>query len=344
MRREGAKNAKETRRKPSGFVFVLPSRSSRLRGKILQGTRAMIKKRMFAIGLMVGLLSLAAHAQAENSDGLSKILVPGEDWQVVADGIGFADGASADAEGNFYFSDLKSKPPAVYKVAPDGKTRTKIADIGMSGTKIGPDGMLWACGGGKVVRINLADGTVTTKAENLKTNDIAVNHRGQAYITETAKHQVTMLDFKANLNVAADVGITAPNGIGFSPDQKTLIVSDYGGLNVYTFTVADDGTLSNKKPAMTMKAPENKPKVANGDGMTIDTAGRAYVTTALGLQIFDADGTLLGILPKPQPGLTNAAFAGPDRSYLYITCGTKVFRRKTQAKGSLAFEPPANGN
>lgn len=302
----------------------------------------MVKERMFAIGLMVGLLSLAAHAQAENSDGLSKILVPGEDWQVVADGIGFADGASADAEGNFYFSDLKSKPPAVYKVAPDGKTRTKIAAVGMSGTKIGPDGRLYAVGGGKLVVIDLADGKVSTLTENLKTNDIAINHRGQIYLTETGRKQVTFVDSKTGQARPADVGITAPNGIGFSPDQKTLIVSDYGGLNVYTFTVADDGTLSNKKPAMTMKAPENKPKVANGDGMTIDTAGRAYITTALGLQIFDADGTLLGILPKPQPGLTNAAFAGPDRSYLYITCGTKVFRRKTQVKGSLAFEPPVS--
>ena len=303
----------------------------------------MMRIQTIAPGLMIGLLLwLPTHLQAESTEGLAKILVPGEDWQVVADGIGFADGASADAEGNFYFSDLKSKPPAVYKVAPDGKTRTKIAAVGMSGTKIGPDGRLYAVGGGKLVVIDLADGKVSTLTENLKTNDIAINHRGQIYLTETGRKQVTFVDSKTGQARPADVGITAPNGIGFSPDQKTLIVSDYGGLNVYTFTVADDGTLSNKKPAMTMKAPENKPKVANGDGMTIDTAGRAYVTTALGLQIFDADGTLLGILPKPQPGLTNAAFAGPDRSYLYITCGTKVFRRKTQAKGSLAFEPPVS--
>lgn len=300
-----------------------------------------MKTSAIAIGLfLASLLSLSPASRATETDKLSRILIPGKDWQVVADGIGFADGASADAEGNFYFSDLKAKPPAIYKVAPDGKTRTKIADVGMSGTKIGPDGRLYACGGGKVVVIDLADGKISTIAQNLKTNDIAINHRGQIYITETGKHQVTFIDSKTGQARPADVGITAPNGIGFSPDQKTLIVSDYGGLNVFTFSVADDGTLSNKKPAMTMKAPENKPKVANGDGMTIDTDGRAYVTTALGLQIFDADGTLAGILPKPQQGLTNAAFAGPNREYLYITCGTKVFRRKTQVKGSLAFEAP----
>jgi enterochelin esterase family protein len=298
-----------------------------------------------SLGLLIGLFSLLlTRVRAESTGGLSQILVPGQDWQVVAEGIGFADGASADAEGNFYFSDLKSKPPGIYKVAPDGKTRTKIADLAMSGTKIGPDGNLYACGGGKALAINLADGKVSTLAQNFKTNDIAINHRGQIYLTETAKKQVTFLDPKTGKVIPADVGITAPNGIGFSPDQKTLLVSDYGGLNVWTFDLAEDGKLSNKKPAMIMKAPDNKPTVANGDGMTIDTAGRAYVTTALGLQIFDADGTLLGILPKPQPGLTNAAFAGPDRGYLYITCGTKVFRRKTQVKGSLAFEAPADAH
>ena len=291
--------------------------------------------------LCLVLLLLGMPAVTRAADDLSKILAPGEDWQAVGDDVGFADGASADAEGNFYFSDLKSKPPAIYKVSPDGKTRTKIADVGMSGTKIGPDGRLYACGGGKLIAIDLADGKITTLAEKLKTNDVAINHRGQIYITETAKKQVTFVDSNTGEARPADVGITAPNGIGFSPDQKTLIVSDYGGLNVWTFSVGDDGTLSNKKPLMTMKAPEKKPTIAGGDGMTIDAAGRAYVTTALGLQIFDADGTLLGVLPKPQQGpLTNAAFAGPDRSYLYVTCGTKVFRRKTLVKGALAFEEP----
>jgi sugar lactone lactonase YvrE len=302
-----------------------------------------MKIHRIALGLLVAWLLLPqSHAKAEGDD-LSKILVPGEDWQVVAEGIGFADGTSTDAEGNFYFSDLKSKPPAICRIAPDGKTRTKVADLAMSGTKIGPDGKLYACGGGKLLVIDLVDGQATTLAENLKTNDLAINHRGQIFLTETGRKQVTIVDPKTGKTAPVDVGITAPNGIGFLPDQKTLIVSDYGGLNVWAFDVAEDGKLSNKRPAMTMKAPANKPKVAGGDGLTVDTAGRAYVVTAVGLQIFDTDGTLLGILPKPEGGpLTNTAFAGPGHEYLYVACGTKVFRRKTQVKGSLAFEAPAS--
>ncbi|HEY2587217.1 MAG TPA: SMP-30/gluconolactonase/LRE family protein [Tepidisphaeraceae bacterium] len=281
------------------------------------------------------------NVRAQSRDALSKVLIPGEDWQVVADNLGFVDGASSDAEGNFYFCDMRGKPPAVYKVAPDGKTRTKIAELSVSGTKIGPDGRLYACGGGKLVAIDLSNGQVTTIAQGLKTNDIAINHRGQIFMTETGRKQVTLIDAKTGAAKPADIGITAPNGIGFSPDQNTLIVSDYGGLNVYTFTVAPDGTLSNKTPHMTMKAPEKKPFIANGDGLAVDTDGRAYVTTALGLQIFDADGKLLGILDKPQPGaMVNAAFAGPNLEYLYLTCGNKVFRRKTRVKGALGYMAP----
>lgn len=308
----------------------------RTRGRVKLPAMSYLRLGTFAALLTV----LPLLARAEEADRLSAVLVAGEDWQVVVDHVGFADGASTDAEGNFYFSDLKSKPAGIYKVTPDG-TKTKIADAGMSGTKIGPDGRLYACGGGKVAVFDVPDGKETVIADNLKTNDIAINSRGQIYITETGKKQVTFVDSKTGKTQPADVGISKPNGIAFAPDQATLYVSDYGGINVWSFKVQSDGTLKDKKPWATMKAPEKKPDVAGGDGMTVDSAGRAYVTTALGLQVFDADGKLMGILPKPQEGaLTNVALAGPGHAYLYITCGTKVYRRKTQAKAALVFLAP----
>ena len=91
---------------------------------------------------------------------------------------------------------------------------------------------------------------------------------------------------------------------------------------------------------MTMKAPEKKPDVAGGDGLTVDSAGRAYVTTALGVQVFSPTGELLGVLPKPQnASLVNVAFGGDkELSYLYIACGDKIYRRKMLARGIVASQ------
>ena len=233
-----------------------------------------------ALCLADALLAIARPATAADADKLTPILIPGEDWQVVAENLGFADGSCADAEGNLYFSDLKSKPPVIYKISPDGK-QSKIAEAGMSGLKVGPDGRLYGCGGGKVVAFELPGGKATVIAEGFKTNDLVVTHKGFIYITETGKSQVTFVDVKTGQTRPADVGIGKPNGIALTPDQSHLLVSDYGGLNVWSFAIQPDGALADKKPAMTMKAPEKKPTVANGDGMTVDTVSRkAYVTTA----------------------------------------------------------------
>jgi gluconolactonase len=285
--------------------------------------------------------AIAADKPAE-ADRLSEVLIAGEDWQVVADNIGFSDGASADGEGNMYFSDMHGKPPVIYKIAPDG-TKTKVAEASMSGTRTGPDGKLYACGNGKLMSFDPATGQGTLIGDKFKTNDLILTHKGFLYLTETAKKQITLVDTKTGEAKAVDVGINNPNGIGVSPDQTHLFVSEAGGLNIWTMTIGEDGTLSDKKSFATMKAPKDKPTVAHGDGMIGDATGRWYVTTGLGIQIFDADGQLLGILEKPQAGLNNIALAGPNLQYLYITCGTKVYRRKIQAKGVLGYQEPAKG-
>jgi hypothetical protein len=83
-------------------------------------------------------------------------------------------------------------------------------------------------------------------------------------------------------------------------------------------------------------------KASRGDGMTSDTLGRFYVTTALGVQVFDPTGRLCGVLTRPQPDkpLTSCVLSGPNRAYLYVTNGDKIFRRKTRAKGVLFFKEP----
>jgi sugar lactone lactonase YvrE len=279
---------------------------------------------------------------------LGRLLIDGEDWQLVAEGLGFADGPLTDAEGNFYFSDMKA--PAIYRIALDG-TRTTLIDELASGLKFGPDGRLYACQGAKkrLIAVDLATKAIEVIASDVQPNDLVISRAGMIYFTETGKKQVTRIDLKTKTVSAADTGITAPNGITLSPDQGTLAVSDYRGANVWTFRVEADGSLSSKAPYMTMRRPvdpkgefarqEPPPCLAasGGDGMCSDAEGRFYVATTLGVQVFDPTGRECGLLPRIQMDkpLTSCALAGAGRAFLYVTNGDKIFRRKVQATGTV---------
>jgi enterochelin esterase family protein len=280
---------------------------------------------------------------------LGKLLIDGEDWSVIVDGLGFGDGPATDGDGNFYFSDMKA--PGIYKIALDG-ARNLLIDEPASGLKFGPDGRLYACQGSKkrLIAIELKTKAIDVIAENVQPNDLAISRTGQIYFTETGKHQVTRIDIKTKAVSVADTGITAPNGIALSPDQGTLAVSDYRGTNVWTFRVEADGSLSSKAPYMTMRRPidpkgefkrEEPPPllaVAGGDGMCSDEQGRFYVATTLGIQVFDPTGRECGLLPRLQldKPLTSCALAGPGRTYLYMMNGDKIYRRKVQAEGTFS--------
>jgi enterochelin esterase family protein len=300
------------------------------------------------VPLICSLLVAAGSAKtsfAQNLAGdmaLSKVLIDGEDWQLVAEGFGFTDGACADSEGNFYFYDL-GKGTAIYKIAADGKAVPFIENAPkISGLKFGPDGRFYACTQGpkkQVVAIEVPSGKTTVLADDVQPNDLVVSHKGFAYFTETGKGQVTITDAKGNVRIGA-TGINKPNGITLSPDQGTLAVSEYGGTNVWVYRVETDGSLTGGSRFMEMRTPAGKPD-SGGDGMTTDTEGRYYVTSHLGIQMFDATGRLGGVIARPQnKGTVSVTFAGPDLEHLYVCSSDKIYRRKTKAKGVLFFKPP----
>lgn len=273
---------------------------------------------------------------------LLNLLIPGESWELVADNLGFADALCADNDGNLYFCDMRA--PAVIRISATDGTQTVIAKESVSGLEFSPNGsLLYACQGAKnqVISINPSSGEVKTVAEGVKPNDLAVTSDGFILITETGAQQVTRINPETGEVTAVDTGITKPNGIALSNDGGTLAVSDYGGTHTWTFRVNVGGVLDAKMPTMPMRLaidPKgefrfNEPppyvEVARGDGMAVDKAGRYYVTSDLGIQIFDPTGRPCGVLPKvdkDQP-LTTCMLAGLDHSTLYIAHGTKIYRR-----------------
>ena len=277
---------------------------------------------------------------------LLKLLPPDQTWELVSEKLGFADAPCPGADGSFYYSDMKA--PAVYKANVADGQQTELVKEPVSGLKFGPDGLLYGCQGAKkrVVSIDPSSGVVNEVVSNVTPNDLAVSSDGFIYITETKDQRVTRINIKTHEVTPVDTGITRPNGIALSLDGGTLAVSDSGGENVWTFRVNPDGTLDAKMPTMTMRLPIdpkgnfkfNEPppyqSASKGDGMAVDKSGRYYVTSELGVQVFDPTGRLCGVLPKPnatQP-LTSCTLAGPNHEYLYVTNGDKVFRRKLKVE------------
>ena len=272
-------------------------------------------------------------------EALSKVLIEGEGWQEVASGLGMTDGACNDAEGNLYFSDLPKA--TLHKVGLDGKISV-FWEGGpkISGLKFGPDGRLYACTQGpkkQVIAIALPSKEILVLADDVQPNDLIVSAKGFVYFTETGKGQVTGIDVKAGKVFAAATKLNAPNGITLSPDGGTLGVSEYKGSNVWTYRVKADGTLDAGAPYMTLRTPVGKLESA-GDGMTVDAMGRWYVTSALGIQMFDWTGRMGGVIARPQnKGTVSVAFAGPKLEYLYACSSDKVYRRKMQTPGASLF-------
>lgn len=274
---------------------------------------------------------------------LSQVLIEGEDWEVAAEGFEFADGLSTDAEGNLYFSDVKGGT-AVYKVDLEGTMSEFIGDApGISGLQWGSDGRLYACVAREQrVVVFEKDGKETELVNEVRPNDLVVTHDGNLYFTMTPTSEIRRIDPAGKMTVVSEGVVTKPNGITLSRNQGTLAVSDHGGKYVWAFRIEKEGTLSHPGNYMEMRTPVADPEIARGDGMATDVHGRYYVTTAVGLQMFDPTGRMGGVIatPDPESMLVSVCFAGPGHAYLYVANGGKIYRRKTKTSGALFFEAP----
>jgi sugar lactone lactonase YvrE len=284
------------------------------------------------------LLSLAARAALAQDMPLTDVLIDGESWQLVAEGFKFTEGPAVDAAGNLYFTDIPNN--RIHKVDAGGKLGVFVDQSGgANGLMFGPDGRLYACQNGrqKIVAYDSA-GEATTIADGVKSNDLVVNRQGDVYFTDPENHQVWLVKSKGEKRVV-DTGIGFPNGVILWPGQGTLVVADTRGPHLWTFRIEPDGSLAHKQPYYTCQVPPLKTE-SGADGLTVDTAGRLYATSALGLQMFDPTGRLGGAIAKPQNAwLSNVCFGGPKLDTLYVTCGDKVYRRKTKATGVVYASP-----
>jgi gluconolactonase len=122
--------------------------------------------------------------------------------------------------------------------------------------------------------------------------------------------------------VRVDDNMVRPNGIIGTPDGKILYVADIGDNKTWSFTINNDGSLSNKSLFCNM----------GSDGMTIDNEGNLFLTGD-GVTIIDKTGRKVGHIPVPEKWTANVCFGGKDRKSLFITASESLYMIRMKTKG-----------
>jgi sugar lactone lactonase YvrE/enterochelin esterase-like enzyme len=267
------------------------------------------------------------------------LLIPGEDWELVSEGHKFTEGPSANAAGEVFFTDGGNG--RIHKVALDGTVSVFVDNSpGVNGLAFGPDGKLYCCQSRdeQIVRFD-EHGQKEVVLDDAPCNDLCLLHSGHGYYTDPANRKVWHFTTDGQRNVV-DEGIEFANGVIASPDQTLLTVADTRGRFLYSYQIQQDGGLLYRQEYGHLHRPDASGQ-SSADGLTMDTEGRTYVATALGIQVLDQPGRVHMIISRPQPGwIANVEFGGPEMDTIYATCADKVFKRKLRARGVNSWQEP----
>jgi gluconolactonase len=283
-------------------------------------------------------------------------LVGGEPVEALADGFQFTEGPLWCPDGSLLFQDIKAE--RTYRLRPDRTVEVVRERTGAAnGQTFAADGTVVFCeqNGRRVSRMN-PDGTgVETVTETWSgrrlnsPNDIVSRSNGLLYFTDPpygvapedrALHfqGVFALDGLGEARLVAD-DFEKPNGLAFSPDEKTLYVCDTARYHVRAFDVEPNGALRVGSGRVFARMDPDQP--GGPDGMKVDRDGRVYVAVAQGVWTFDPSGHLLGIIALPKRP-SNLAWCGPDARTLAVTAIDTVYQVRLNVAGVMPpFTPKA---
>ncbi len=184
-------------------------------------------------------------------------------------------------------------------------------------------------------------------------NDIVVAANGGAYATVfgpygdppvpgTVIGRILYLAPRSEKWVEVADDLNYANGIGVSPDQKTLYVSETVGNCILKFTINNDGSLGQRAnfALLNLLTPDkNKSWWLGPDSMKIDQKGNLYVAQFFGGKILkiSPEGKLLHVFEiRAGDGTTNVAFS-PGEKDLYVSVVKDP--NDPQARGSIVKIP-----
>lgn len=313
--------------------------------------------------LLIGLLATPALAQTSITrldPALDTVIAPGTKIDKVATGFIFTEGPMWK-NGKLWFSDVRGDKVRTYDPA-TGKVTVILNDSG--GIKNAPPTANFGSNAmvtdkdGSILLTRMGIGTIErmddqghlkpllSKYEGKRLNspnDLVFAKDGALWFTDPPFGLPKMdadpkkeLKFNAVFRYAGGklmpviTDLKAPNGIGFSPDGKTLYVSNsMPDMAVYAYDVGPGGKVSNRRTVISY--PGSADDVP--DGLKVDSAGNLWTTGPGGVRIISPAGKVLGQIKIPEI-VANVGFAGDGRT-VYLTGSTSLYRLQSKIPGEI---------
>jgi gluconolactonase len=296
---------------------------------------------------------------------LDALLAADASLELVVDGVEWAEGPVWDSrEDGLLFSDVPANTIYLWKpgralavyLKPSGYTGAAAftgREPGSNGLAFDALGRLTFCqhGDRRVVRRE-RDGSLTVLADRFEgkrlnsPNDLSIRPDGDVYFTDPPFGLPKGFDdpgkelpfqgvyrlSKSGVLTVLTKEVRAPNGIGLSPDGKTLYVANSDPENPvwYAFPVNDDGTLGQRR---VFHDGSERAKRSPGvpDSLKVDVSGNLWAAGPGGVYVFAPDGTALGWI-ETGVATGNCAF-GEDGSTLFVAANHSIGRIRTSTRG-----------
>ena len=285
------------------------------------------------------------------SPEFSRLLDPSAVIEKVADGFQFTEGPAWSPQQFLLFSDIYGD--RVYRWVPGAAKAEVFRDAAgnPNGLTFDQKGRLLLCEQKKRRLIRLgADGNPEVVADRWDgkslncPNDVVVRRDGTVYFTDPywkfPPGAIQELDFQGVFRVSPDGKLSLeakdfglPNGIGLSPDEKTLYIGDTRRRKIYALDVAHDGSLSGQHLLADLQSPEK----GAVDGMKLDELGNIYTTGPGGIWVISKTGQHLGTIEAPEIP-ANCGWGDADYRTLYLTAPKSVYRVRTLVRGKATYD------
>lgn len=287
------------------------------------------------------------------ADNLPDILETTE-AERLATGFIFTEGPLWHPQGWWYFVDLRRN--RLHRMKPGEKPELVRETEGGNGTTFDLKGNLIHCEGeGRKVTRMAPDGKITIVAERYqggrfsRPNDVVCRSDGSLYFTDPDKRVAysqreipgpagidNLWDGARVYRVAPDGGLSVlahceyPNGLAFSPDERTLYVANTRSSKyIHAIDVDAAGNMTGRRIFADLNE-GSEPGIP--DGMKVDSKGRVYCTGPGGVWVFEPSGKRVGIIRFPEQAV-NFAFGGPDLRTLFCCAYTSVYALRVRTPG-----------